>query len=151
VVCIRDQLNEQCQTGGELVKLSILDPESRQVRFNIADCQNGLYKVSWKPVMEGDHLLSVTIKDRHIKDNPFRVRVRTGRNYNNIGTPVFTFGIEGEKEGELCRPWGVCCSREGYILVANRSNNRIEVFSAQGTFLYKFGTGGKQVNFNTKS
>ena len=55
---------------------------------------------------------------------PFRVKVRTGRNYSNIGTPIFSFGIEGEKDGELCRPWGVCCSREGYILVANRSNNR---------------------------
>ena len=52
--------------------------------------------------------------------------------------------MEGEKDGELCRPWGVCCSREGYILVANRSNNRIEVYSSKGVFHYKFGTGGKQ-------
>jgi tripartite motif-containing protein 71 len=30
------------------------------------------------------------------------------------------FGKEGEKDGDLCRPWGVCCSKEGFILVANR-------------------------------
>ena len=43
-----------------------------------------------------------------------------------IGKQIFEFGGEGSDDGKLCRPWGVCCSREGFILVANRSNNRIE-------------------------
>ena len=73
-----------------------------------------------------------------------RLKVRTGRNYNNIGVPILAFGTEGEKDGQLCRPWGVCCSKEGLILIANRSNNRIEVFTPKGAFHHKFGVGGKQ-------
>ncbi len=64
----------------------------------------------------------------------------------------------------LCRPWGVCVSRDGHILVANRSNNRyyltctysstfnchelytffrIEVYSKDGKFYHKFGESGQ--------
>ena len=73
------------------------------------------------------------------------VPVRQGRNYAAIrgSIPLSVFGTEGEADGQLCRPWGVCCSREGLILVANRSNNRIEVFDKTGQFLYNFGKPGK--------
>lgn len=56
--------------------------------------------------------------------------------------PSLTFGTEGEQDGQLCRPWGVCCDRLGHIIVADRSNNRIQVFDGNGKFLYKFGSQG---------
>ena len=84
-------------------------------------------RVIWKPHVEGEHLLSLTVKDVHLSGSPFKVSVRAGRDYRSIGPLRFAFGQEGEKDGDLCRPWGVACSKEGHILVANRSNNRIEV------------------------
>ena len=49
----------------------------------------------------------------------------------------------------LCRPWGVACDREGNIIVADRSNNRIMVYSEDGSCLRKFGTSGTgPVQFN---
>lgn len=36
----------------------------------------------------------------------------------------------------------MCCSREGFIIVANRSNDRVEVFTPKGIFHHKFGTSG---------
>ncbi|KAF2884307.1 hypothetical protein ILUMI_21869 [Ignelater luminosus] len=51
-------------------------------------------------------------------------------------------GSEGEGDGQLCRPWGVCCDRAGNIIVADRSNNRIQVFRANGIFSHKFGSQG---------
>lgn len=144
VVYVRDQLNEQRTLGGDFVKVSVLDQDSRPVHFTITDGGNGTYRVIWKPSSEGEHIISVTIKDRHIKESPFRMVVRSGRNYQNIGMPLFTFGIEGKNDGELCRPWGICCSREGLLLVANRSNDRIEVYTSKGIFHHKFGTSGKQ-------
>ncbi|KAJ8923951.1 hypothetical protein NQ315_006727 [Exocentrus adspersus] len=53
-----------------------------------------------------------------------------------------TFGEEGDKDGNLCRPWGVCCNNLGHIIVADRSNNRIQVFDSKGKYLYKFGCPG---------
>lgn len=66
-----------------------------------------------------------------------------GRNYTKVTVPIATFGSEGEAEGQLCRPWGISCHKSGLIMVANRSNNRIEVYDKEGRFQYKFGQGGK--------
>lgn len=56
--------------------------------------------------------------------------------------PPIIFGGEGDQIGKLCRPWGICCDRAGNILIADRSNNRIQVFRPDGSFLFKFGTHG---------
>ncbi|KAJ8976518.1 hypothetical protein NQ317_009087, partial [Molorchus minor] len=60
--------------------------------------------------------------------------------------PSLLFGKEGEKDGQLCRPWGICCNHLGQYIVADRSNNRIQallkVFNSRGQFLYKFGRQG---------
>ncbi|BET01527.1 Hypothetical protein NTJ_14343 [Nesidiocoris tenuis] len=63
--------------------------------------------------------------------------------YSQIGSSKLTFGTEGVENGQLCRPWGVCCDREGKIVVADRSNHRIQIFSPEGRFLSKFGSHGK--------
>lgn len=143
IVVLKDHLGEQRTSGSDPVKVSIMAPDARPVRHSIFDGQNGTYRVIWKPNVEGEHILAVTLKDRHIQGSPYKIQVRSGRNYINIGKQLFEFGGEGEGEGQLCRPWGVCCSREGYILVANRSNNRIEVYDSQGKYHHKFGSTGK--------
>ena len=66
-----------------------------------------------------------------------------GRNYTKVTVPIATFGSEGEAGGQLCRPWGIDCTKSGLIMVANRSNNRIEVYDKEGRFQYQFGKGGK--------
>ena len=124
-------------------RINVAGPDGRIVRHSVFDAQNGTYKVIWKPTIEGEHTIGVTLKDLHIQGSPYKVKVRVGRNYSHIQEPLRVFGGEGESEGQLCRPWGVCCSKNGLILVANRSNNRIEVYDLEGRFLYHFGSGGK--------
>ena len=70
--------------------------------------------------------------------------VRSGRDYHNIGKALLEFGKEGAADGDLCRPWGVSCTREGHIVVADRSNNRIQVYNRDGTLHHKFGTEGNR-------
>ena len=57
----------------------------------------------------------------------FQVLVKSGRRYGALGSPVSTFGSEGEGDGQLCRPWGISVDKEGYVVVADRSNNRVQV------------------------
>lgn len=66
------------------------------------------------------------------------------RDYKKAGIPSLVIGEEGQEDGQLCRPWGVCCSADGNIIVADRSNNRIQIFRPDGTFLNKFGTHGSE-------
>ena len=54
-------------------------------------------------------------------------------------SPVLEFSQEGSGDGDLCRPWGICCTPKGLIVVADRSNNRICVFNRDCS---KFGTEG---------
>ncbi|RZF32230.1 hypothetical protein LSTR_LSTR011502 [Laodelphax striatellus] len=67
-----------------------------------------------------------------------------GRNRFHPDPPLLTFGEVGSGDGQLYRPWGVCCSKEGNIIVADRSNNRVQVFSGNGEFLLKFGKYGNE-------
>ena len=62
-------------------------------------------------------------------DCPVSIDVRKGRNYADISAvgELFSFGKEGSGDGELCRPWGICIDLHGRVLVADRSNNRIQV------------------------
>lgn len=87
------------------------------------------------------------LRGRPVVSNAYPVCVCSARTYSNnikIGTVTLSFGKEGDGDGELCRPWGVCCSREGNIIVADRSNNRIQMFKSDGTFLRKFGEHGSE-------
>uniref|UniRef100_A0A6G1SJU9 Tripartite motif-containing protein 71 n=1 Tax=Aceria tosichella TaxID=561515 RepID=A0A6G1SJU9_9ACAR len=72
---------------------------------------------------------------------------------------VVTFGTEGTETGNFCRPWGVAITRysdlaglpspawsDYLIAIADRSNNRIQVFKFDAirltvTFLHMFGDG----------
>ncbi|CAG9127350.1 hypothetical protein JYU34_014238 [Plutella xylostella] len=58
------------------------------------------------------------------------------------GVPVLSFGREGQGEGEVSRPWGLCVDRDGNIIVADRRNNRIQIFSSRGEFRSMFGCKG---------
>ncbi|XP_068620744.1 protein wech [Battus philenor] len=58
------------------------------------------------------------------------------------GVPMFSFGKEGQEEGQVSRPWGLCVDREGNIIVADRRNNRIQIFSNRGEFKMMFGAKG---------
>ncbi|XP_013187728.1 protein wech [Amyelois transitella] len=58
------------------------------------------------------------------------------------GVPMFSFGREGQDDGQVSRPWGLCIDREGNIIVADRRNNRIQIFNSQGCFKTMFGCKG---------
>lgn len=55
---------------------------------------------------------------------------------------TLTFGFDGPHEGQLSRPWGVCCDKDGNIIVGDRRNNRIQVFLPDGSFKFSFGEKG---------
>lgn len=58
------------------------------------------------------------------------------------GVPMFSFAREGQDEGQVSRPWGLCVDREGNIIVADRRNNRIQIFTSRGEFKTMFGSKG---------
>ncbi|XP_046361249.2 E3 ubiquitin-protein ligase TRIM71-like [Haliotis rufescens] len=144
MVHTKDHHGEGRVMGGDPLEIIIQSPEGALYRTEVIDRQNGSYAVTYRPQTEGQHIISVTIRGKHIRESPFTVNVRSGRNYAAIGRGIFQFGGEGDGDGKLCRPWGVCCDRDGYVIVADRSNNRVQVFSPDGAFHHKFGSPGSR-------
>lgn len=140
----KDHQGENRCIGGDPLRVVVHGAEGFSYRADVCDRQNGTYTVSYRPQVEGEHTISVTIRGEHIQDSPFGVVVKKGRNYASIGSVMCSFGSEGEADGQLCRPWGVCCDKDGNIIVADRSNNRIQVFDFYGNFRHKFGAAGSR-------
>lgn len=81
--------------------------------------------------------------ESHVLPN-FKVLGRINKNESSKKVPKFTIGGSGKDPGKFCRPWGVCADATNRILVADRSNHRIQVFSESGDFLLQFGKEGSE-------
>ncbi|KFW78997.1 E3 ubiquitin-protein ligase TRIM71, partial [Phalacrocorax carbo] len=132
-----DHDGEPRLSGGDMISAVVMGPDGNLFGADVSDQQNGTYLISYRPQLEGEHLVSVMMCNQHIENSPFKVVVKSGRSYIGIGLPGLSFGSEGDSDGKLCRPWGVSVDKEGYIIVADRSNNRIQVFKPCGTFHHK--------------
>ena len=60
--------------------------------------------------------------------------------YDNSGKFLYKIGEEGEADGQLFSPWGLCveknCNRQN-LLVCDRDNGRIQQFTVEGRFIGK--------------
>ncbi|XP_031848095.1 tripartite motif containing 71 protein wech isoform X2 [Nomia melanderi] len=81
-------------------------------------------------------------RGRPVPSNSFPVTVRINRNSDLSVKPFKIIGNDGDAQDNLCRPWGIACDREGHIVVADRSNNRIQIYRQDGVFLRRFGSHG---------
>lgn len=50
--------------------------------------------------------------------------------------------FQGCRNGQFNYPWDVACNSNGQIVVSDTRNHRIQLFSADGTFLNKYGFEG---------
>ncbi|CAF4071780.1 unnamed protein product [Adineta steineri] len=143
----RNHLGELRTTGGDNVQCCLIDTGNNQtVPCEIYDRQNGQYFLTYIAQSDNLHILNVYVNNSPIKDNPFRIEIKQNRSYSTIGLKLeFEIGGEGDQEGKLCRPWGICCDNQSNIIVADRSNNRVQIFNKHGQFLRKFGTQGNRL------
>ena len=67
------------------------------------------------------------------------------RDYSKVGDqPASQFGLRGSGDGQFDIPSSVACNSRGEIVVADCSNNRIQVFDRNDKLLFKFGSAGKE-------
>lgn len=145
VVQTKDHLNEPRCIGGDAVTVLVQGPDKQFYNVEVVDKQNGTYLVNYLPHLDGTYSISVLVNNNHIQSSPFTIQVKSGRSLSTIGQKalfIIDGGGEGSEDGQFCRPWGVCCDLIGNIIIADRSNNRVQVFDRSGKFLRKFGCYG---------
>ncbi len=62
--------------------------------------------------------------------------------YNSEGKLLRTWGTAGSEPGKLSDPYGVAVGVEGDVWVPEYGNNRVQVFTPSGEYLYGFGAKG---------
>ncbi|XP_071444245.1 E3 ubiquitin-protein ligase TRIM71 [Hetaerina americana] len=144
-VRMRDHLGQLSDIPCDAFTIKVQNPDGSWTNGSVEKFKqdvSGTINASWMPSQEGTHSINVLLRGKHIRGSPFIVQAFRIRDYTNVRNPVLVLGGEGEEEGRLCRPWGVAVDKRGNIVVADRSNNRIQIFSSEGRFLRAFGKQG---------
>ena len=91
------------------------------------------YDISYQPTIKGRHQLHVKVEGQHIKASPFSVAVNAP--VVDLTAPIKT--IQG-----VCKPIRLAVNKRGELVVVERDESRISVFTASGEKLRSFGTHG---------
>ena len=141
VLTTRNAENEQCYEECDIVTVEIRNDDGREcaTEAQVQDNKDGSYNISYFAKEAGTCQTSVMVNREHVSGSPFTVQVKP-RQYK----PVLSFGGEGSSAGRFIGPWGVTVNERNKIAVTDRHNNRVQIFSSDGTYLKSFGRNGDQ-------
>ena len=124
------------------VTIEIKDEQEQEcvTEVRIDDNKDGIYNVSYYPIVQGTIKLLVKVNEVHIRGSPFTVIVKPF-----YVRPLLSFGQQGSGEGMLRHPLGVAVNDKDEIVVADQFNHRVQVFNSNGNFLRSFGHQGENV------
>ena len=136
----RNAGRKQCHDERDRVTVEIKDEQERQcmTEVQIDSNENGIYKVTYYPIVHGTFKLLVKVNGEHISCSPFTVILKPFQ-----VKPVLSFGKEGSGDGMFMYPLGVAVSDRDEIVVADQGNHRVQVFDSNGIFLRSFGHEGE--------
>ena len=122
------------------VTVEIKNEQEREcvTQVKIDDNKNGIYKITYFPIVQGTFKLLVKVNGEHVSCSPFTVILKPFQ-----VKPVLSFGKEGSGDGMFQYPEGVAVSDGDEIVVADQSNHRVQVFDSNGTLLRSFGRKGE--------
>ena len=140
---------EQCYEERDCVTVEIKNQQGKDctTKARVQDNKDGSYKISYFAKKNGKCDVSVKVNEKHVHGSPFAVQVKT-RQFR----PVLSFGRQGSDAGMLRDPWGVAVNERDEIAVTDKGNNRVQLFSSDGTYLTSFGVKGDkqgELNFPT--
>ena len=123
-----DQKGRECHDSVEVTCELVSSDGSSHVRGEVRRNGESKYEISYCPQHRGRHQLHIRVEGTHISGSPFTVSVFTT-------TPTSTIrGLE--------YPWGVAVNERGQIIVVERSEHCISIFSANGDKVRSFGSHG---------
>ena len=137
----RNAANERCYEESDIVTVEIKNDDGREcaTEAQVQDNKDGSYNISYFAKEAGTCQTSVMVNGEHVSGSPFTVQVKP-RQYKL----VLSFGGEASSAGMFDGPWGVAVNERNEIAVTDRDNNRVHIFSSDGTYLRSFGSQGDQ-------
>ena len=141
VLTTRNAKNEQCCEQCDIVTVEIRNNDGREcaTEAQVQDNKDGSYNISYFAKEAGTCQTSVMVNGEHVSGSPFTVQVKP-RQFK----PVLSFGGKGSSAGMFDRPCGVAVNERNEIAVTDIRNQRVQIFSSDGTHLRSFGSKGDQ-------
>ncbi|XP_078361576.1 E3 ubiquitin-protein ligase TRIM71-like [Oculina patagonica] len=137
VLITRNAEGEQCYEERDSVTVQIRNQQGHDcaTETRVQDYKDGTYKISYFAKETGECDISLKVNSEHACGSPFAVQVKP-RQFR----PVFSFGQKGSAFGMLDGLWGVAVNERNDIAVTETENQRVSVFSSDGTHLRSFGS-----------
>ncbi|XP_078361778.1 E3 ubiquitin-protein ligase TRIM45-like isoform X2 [Oculina patagonica] len=145
----RNAEGEQCYEERDSVTVEIRNQQGHDcaTKARVQDNRDGSYKISYFAKETGKCEASVKVNEEYVPGSPFAVNVKL-RQFR----AVLSFGQQGSSVGMPSKPLGVAVNERNEFAVTDSGNNRVQVFSSDGTYVRSFGImGDKQGEFNFPS
>ena len=141
VLTTQNAENEQCYEQRDIVTVEIRNDDGREcaTEAQVQDNKDGSYNISYFAKEAGTCQTSVMVNGEHVSGSPFTVQVKPRK-----CKLVLSFGGKGSSVGMFDRPWGVAVNEHNEIAVTEVGNNRVQIFSSDGTHLRSVGSKGDQ-------
>ena len=149
VLITRNAENEQCYEEFDIVSVDIRNDQGSNcaTEAQVQDNKDGGYDISYFAKEAGTCHTSVMVNGEHVSGSPFTVQVKP-RQYKT----VLSLGREGSSAGKFKGPWGVAVNERNEIAVTEKLNDRVQIFSSDGTYVRSIGGKGvKGGEFNRPS
>ncbi|XP_022793467.1 E3 ubiquitin-protein ligase TRIM71-like [Stylophora pistillata] len=139
VLTTRNAEGKQCYQNRDRVTVEIENQQGHDcaTEVRVQDNKSGNYKISYFAKETGACRAVVKVNEEQVRDSPFPVQVKP-RQFR----PVLSFGQQGSSAGTFKEPFGVAVNARDEIAVTENGNDRVQVFSSNGTYLRSFGRKG---------
>ena len=116
--------------------MKVETPSGKELKHNTTSESNGEYNVSYTADCIGQHNVAIEINGQPLSGSPWRVQVSPHR-YKRL----LCFGSYGKAQGQFAWPCDIAINdTTGNIAVADRGNNRVQLFSSAGGYLKAIST-----------
>ena len=104
-----------------------------RVNCTVERTEQSQYNISYQPTIKGRHQLHVKVEGQHVKGSPFNVAVKS---------PVVDLTASIKTILGVREPTALAVNKRGELVVTERKESCISVFTASGEKLQSFGTHG---------
>jgi len=130
-ITTRDSNGIQCYNGDDHVIVGIESPAGSKLTTQITDSKDGKYTVTYMPECVGQYRVGIAINGQPLTGSPWSAKV-IPHQYKLL----FKFGSYGNGAGQFDWPFDIAVSaKTGTIAVADSNNERIQLFSSDGSYL----------------
>ncbi|KAL9984431.1 hypothetical protein ACROYT_G006720 [Oculina patagonica] len=137
-ITTKDSEGRPCCNDDDQITVKVQTPTGMELCFKIEDKENGEYIVSYRPDCDGHYNVAVAVNGYPLTSSPWSVHVSPHR-YQTVAS----FGSRGKGQGQFENPCDIAVSdKTGNVAVADAKNNRVQLFSSDGSYLTEFSQRG---------